>query len=114
VSDKPFKALNVLDQELRRANGIGMEEGTKLIIKRICGFELFNTRPYHNYESWSDGYNIIGRLDGQAMGREEAARVLFDHVTDRDQYVFVSREDLDDAVHAFHAEQSRRAIAQCA
>ena len=112
MSDKPFKALNVLDQELRRTNGVGMEEGTKLIIKRICGFELFNTRPYHNYETWSDGYSIIGRLPVQAMGREEATRVLFDHVTERDQYVFASREDLDDAVRAFHDEQSKRTTAR--
>ena len=36
----------------------GMTNGTnpQIRITLIRGFELFNTRPYHNYEDWSDGY----------------------------------------------------------
>ena len=29
-----------------------------LQIQFIRGFELFNTRPYHNYETWGDGYIV--------------------------------------------------------
>ena len=32
--------------------------GTQIVIEKICGFELFNTYPYHNYETWADGYKI--------------------------------------------------------
>jgi hypothetical protein len=74
VSDKPFNKLNVLDQQLRRATPVGMRTETDVTIQKICGFELFNTRPYHNYETWSTGYVVEG------------------------QGVRVSCEDLDDAV----------------
>jgi len=30
-------------------------------IEVIGGFELFNTYPYHNYETWSQGYRITSR-----------------------------------------------------
>lgn len=33
-------------------------EGVQLEIKYVYGFELFNTRPYHNYETWSSGWFI--------------------------------------------------------
>ena len=49
------------DQAIRRLpipEVMGMFDGTVLTIEFIRGFELFNTRPYHNYENWSDGYRI--------------------------------------------------------
>lgn len=33
-----------------------MGMGDKVRLTFINGFELFNTRPYHNYETWSDGW----------------------------------------------------------
>lgn len=81
MSDKPRAKLNELDRMLRDVTPISCKEGciptTKITIELITGFELFNTRPYHNYESWSNGYRISG------FG------------------VKVEREDLDDAVRDF-------------
>ena len=31
---------------------------TLATIEVIGGFEAFNTRPYHNYETWGQGYRI--------------------------------------------------------
>jgi len=81
MSDKPFNELNTLDIELRKCfpvKGFCINH-VQVTIQKICGFELFNTRPYHNYESWSDGYCIfLG--DGS------------------DKTIFVQAEDLDDAI----------------
>ena len=64
---------------------IGTEIGAGLITM-VNGFELFNTRPYHNYETWSDGYRIT------------------------DGITTVEREDLDDAVRAFVDEVAKAKI----
>jgi len=48
-------------------------------IEFIRGFELFNTRPYHNYEDWGDGYRI----------------------SDPERKIVVEAEDLDDALRFF-------------
>lgn len=82
MSDKPYSKLNDLDKILRDCFPI---EGFKpnhvqVTIQKICGFELFDTRPYHNHESWSDGYRIfIG--DGS------------------DNKIFAEAEDLDTAIY---------------
>ena len=81
MSNKPFESLNILDKELRRAFppnlGIGPVPKVQLTIKKITAFELFNTRPHHNYENWSDGYIVEG------YGTK------------------IEAEDLDDAIHEF-------------
>ena len=74
MSNKAFNKLNPIDRDLRKALPTGMRDGVDLTIEKVCGFELFNTRPYHNYETWSDGWRISGRD------------------------ITVSAEDLDDAV----------------
>jgi len=61
MSDKPrHKLLDadriIHDLPLRELSG--MFDGTVLTIKLVMGFEMFNTRPYHNYESWGHGYNV--------------------------------------------------------
>lgn len=84
MSDKTIQALNHLDFLIRRALPTGMEQGTKLTIEFFCGFELFNTRPYHNYETWSDGYRVTG------------------------QGVTVEAEDLDDAVRLWIEQYEAR------
>lgn len=74
MSNKDWNKLNELDQIIRRTTNCGMEDGVVMTIEFISGFELFNTRPYHNYESWGQGYRVKGRE------------------------VTVEREDLDDAI----------------
>jgi len=72
VSDKPFPQLNRLDQLLRMHFPVGnIEDGVKVTIELIHGFELFNTRPYHNYESWSDGYRIKDMKTGVQYEEED-------------------------------------------
>ena len=83
MPNKIWEDLNELDRAIRSARPVGMEVGDLLTITRIAGFELFNTRPYHNYETWSDGYVVEG------------------------QGVKVQREDLDDAVNAWCAEYKK-------
>lgn len=77
MSNKDFKNLNELDLALRRAFPPTMNDEVQVTIKKICGFELFNTRKGHNYESWSDGYRVEG------FG------------------LVVEAEDLDDAIKLF-------------
>jgi hypothetical protein len=69
VSDKPFDKINPLDQVVRRAARCGMTRGTVVVIEFFSGFELFNTRPYHNYETWSQGWRVHGR--GAIAERED-------------------------------------------
>ena len=51
---------------------------TIVTIRMFGGFKLFNTRPYHNYETWSSGWEI---KTGERYGN-----------------ITVSAEDLDEAV----------------
>lgn len=86
VSDKPFAQLNRLDQLLRMHFPVGnIEDGVKVTIELIHGFELFNTRPYHNYESWSDGYRIKDTKTGvqhEAEDLDDAIRGFISKVND--------------------------------
>ncbi len=84
MSDKPFDRLNPLDKRIRRAAHCGMDMGVIATIEFFSGFELFNTRPYHNYETWSQGYRVKGRG------------------------VEVEREDLDDAVEEWARKVDER------
>jgi len=74
MSNKPFDKINEIDRIIRLAKPIGMDDGVHVTIEYFSGFELFNDRAYHNYETWSAGYRVKG------YGVE------------------VEREDLDDAV----------------
>jgi hypothetical protein len=76
MSNKGIGSLNSIDRDLRRAYPVGMRDGVDCVIRKITGFEKFNTRPYHNYETWSDGYEAC------------------------DGVVFASGEDLDECVAA--------------
>lgn len=58
MSNKAWDKINPLDQLIRRTLNLGMSDGTFLTIDFIWGFEKFNTRPYHNYETWSGGYRV--------------------------------------------------------
>ena len=74
MSNKAWKNINELDKLIQQTARCGMTDGTVMVIEFISGFEKFNTRPYHNYETWGQGYRVHG------LG------------------VKVEREDLDDAV----------------
>lgn len=69
--------INLIDDLIRRTLRLGMNDNASyLTIEFIWGFELFNTRPYHNYETWSGGYRV----------------------TDARHNITCEAEDLDDAV----------------
>jgi len=84
MSNKPFSKLNDLDLKLRKAWPIGMRDETLVTIEFISGFELFNTRPYHNYETWSNGYRITD-VNG----------------------IKIQAEDLDDAVNLYIQKRNK-------
>ena len=84
MPNKNWDMLNSVDQAIRRALPVGMEDRVHLTIELISGFELFNTRPYHNYETWSDGYRVKGKD------------------------IVVEAEDLDDAVALWIAKYNEK------
>ncbi len=77
------------DAAIRKACPFGMEQGTKLTIEYIVGFELFNTRRYHNYETWSTGYRVSGPAGPVGSDWPDAAVIV------------AESEDLDDALSAW-------------
>ena len=83
MPNKDWNKLSETDRKIRSLSpNKGMTEGTEpqIRITLIRGFELFNTRPYHNYENWSDGYRVEAFKDGKVILEVEA-------------------EDLDDALN---------------
>ena len=80
MSNKAWDKINELDKLIRQTLKLGMNDNdTYLRIEYIYGFEKFNTRPYHNYETWSGGYRV----------------------TDVHNGIRVEEEDLDDALKAW-------------
>lgn len=82
MSDKGWKNLTKTDQRIRKMSpNRGMTDRTEpqIRITLIRGFELFNTRPYHNYENWSDGYTAEAFWEGYIVA-------------------YASAEDLDDCL----------------
>jgi hypothetical protein len=74
VSNKAHSKLKPTDRIIRDTIAATKEtswgeDGTLVNVEFISGFELFNTRPYHNYETWGDGYRITGR--GVTVERED-------------------------------------------
>ena len=77
MSNKYPNSLSKEDQLLRQAYPAGMVSTTQVTIEKICGFELFNTRPYHNYETWSDGYRATdGFFKVEAEDLDDCIRLL--------------------------------------
>lgn len=89
MSDKPFNKLSKIDQRLRKLFPTRMWDNNEVIckIEMFGGFELFNSRPYHNYENWSSGYRIT---TGKRYGN-----------------IGVSAEDLDDAITKLEEEMHK-------
>ena len=81
MSNKDWKKLSDIDKRIRTIYPTRMWGNNETIctIRFFGGFELFNTRPYHNYETWSEGSEI----------------------TSGDEKIKVTSEDLDDAMSLF-------------
>lgn len=88
MSNKAPDRLIPIDSRLRSLFPIGMRDGVdcEVTISLLCGFELFNTRAYHNYETWASGYRV------EALG------------------VVASAEDLDDALTAWVKAYDRSGV----
>jgi hypothetical protein len=121
MPDKDFRLLWTMDQQLRRELPVGMDEGIQLRIDKVVGFELFNTRAYHNYETWSDGYHVVGPISSAwkpyrnfldaalAEGvSEEVAKRLYRVASGSMQRLLrVEAEDLDDAIQKWVAARAK-------
>jgi hypothetical protein len=83
MPNKPLNQLLDADRWIRRLSpNKGMtatNREAQIRVTLIRGFELFNTHPYHNYETWSDGYLVEAFRAGEPIAAVEA-------------------EDLDDAL----------------
>ena len=76
MSNKAWDKLNPLDQQIRRALPVGIDDGVHLTIEFFSGFEKFNTRPYHNYDTWSDGYRVSdGKIKVEAEDLDDAIKL---------------------------------------
>lgn len=83
MSNRRWNQLTKLEQRLIKLphyqGGPSKPDGyVPMTVERIGGFEWFNTRPYHNYETWGAGWQII--------------------LHDWDPAIIVRREDLEDAI----------------
>lgn len=94
MSNKDWNKISKIDQRIRGMFGNRMWDNNETIctIRYFGDFELFNTRPYHNYETWSSGYEIV---TGERYGS-----------------IRVKAEDLDDAISKLEEELSRWKIRQ--
>lgn len=90
MSNKARDLRHPLDQVLRKVYPVeGFCDGhvdIEIKITKRTGFELFNTSPYHNYETWSDGYYVTAtdengkQFQCQAEDLDEALRLLAEAV----------------------------------
>lgn len=71
-----------LDQRLKQLFPVGMRTSTDVELVLHTGFELFNTRPYHNYETWSSGWQAL--VEGRVVAKAEH---LDDLVTALEEWV---------------------------
>jgi hypothetical protein len=63
---------------------VGMRDGVDVKLEFKTGFELFNTRPYYNYETWSQGWFITaGDIQVSAEYLDEAVKRLQLEIEDR-------------------------------
>lgn len=76
MSNKPWIQLSEIDQIIRTAKPPGMDDGVHVTIEYFTRFELFNTRPYHNYETWSGGYRVKGLgFTAEAEDLDDAVKI---------------------------------------
>jgi hypothetical protein len=81
MPNKRWEKLNELDRILRLASPVGMNDGVHVTIELFSGFEKFNTRAYHNYCTWSDGYRVTGKgVTVEAEDLDDAIKVWAEKV----------------------------------
>ena len=72
MSNKNWNKINHLDQLIRKTlSYLGMSDGSFLKIEYVYGFEKFNTRAYHNYETWAGGYRVTDEVNNIRLERED-------------------------------------------
>jgi hypothetical protein len=76
-----------IERDFRRIfrNGMYSDE-TRVQIEFFTGFENFNTRPYHNYETWSSGWRV---------------RLMPDKFNPQIPEIVASGEEIDVAIYRF-------------
>ena len=83
MSRKPWNEILEPDRLIRTAKPPGMDDGVHVTIEYFTGFELFNTSPYHNYETFSGGYKVSGLgVTAQAEDLDDAVRKWFENVNE--------------------------------
>lgn len=83
MSRKPWLELCKPDQHIRMVSPPGMNDGTHVTIEYFTGFELFNTSPYHNHETFSGGYRVTGLgVTAEAEDMDEAVDAWANKVID--------------------------------
>lgn len=81
MSNKPWNEILEPDRLIRMAKPPGMDDGVHVTIEYFTGFELFNTRPYHNHETFSGGYRVSGLgVTSEAEDLDDAVRKWFENV----------------------------------
>jgi hypothetical protein len=76
MSDKDHRKLTDIERLIDRVYAPNMTDSLQFTVRRQCGFELFNTRPYHNYETWSCGY-YAEDVFGNVASAEDLEDCLF-------------------------------------
>jgi hypothetical protein len=77
MPNKDWEELMEVDRIMRGLKPVDMSDGVKLTVQLINGFEKFNTKPYHNYENFSDGYRISdGKIAVEAEDLDDALRLF--------------------------------------
>ena len=72
MSNKAWEKINPIDQLIRKTlSYLGMSDGSFLKIEYIYGFEKFNTRSYHNYDTWAGGYRVTDEVNNIRLERED-------------------------------------------
>lgn len=126
-------AAALLDDFFRRQIPVGQQAGIHLRIDKVVGFELFNTIPYHNYETWSTGFRVSGGpfppdvqswnpwltfkrvAEELGLNLDEEAKRLWQAATgQRDRVLRVEAEYLPEALEKWlgHREEVRAILAE--
>jgi len=70
MSDKPHNQLWPAEQMVNRVYPATMKDTLQITLERFTGFELFNTSPYHNYETWSAGWRATDAWGNSARAED--------------------------------------------
>lgn len=68
--------LSRMDTFVPAILGLGMSEGIFLKIEYVYGFEKFNTRPYHNYETWAGGWRLTDTKNDISFEEEYLSKAI--------------------------------------